>query len=273
MAVVHLDPIFVGLGRSLLASLVAIPFLILSGAPRPDRGQLLRLAVTAGGVIVGFPALTSWAMRHVPSAHGAIVVGLLPLATAVMGAWLHHERPSAGFWVAAFAGSALVVAFAAFNGGGSLHLADLALFAAIVLGALGYAQGALLTRQLGGRATISWALALSAPFLLLPVGFAATRSDFAAAGWPEWTAFVYLALFSQYLGFFAWYKGLDLGGVARVSQVQLLQPFITFALAAFFNDETITLPILLFAAAVVATVAISTRTRGRETPVAGARQP
>jgi drug/metabolite transporter (DMT)-like permease len=262
LSVVHLDPIFVGLGRSLVAAVFALAFLLVVRPPWPNRSQLVRLAASAGGVIFGFPALTSWAMRHVPSAHGAIVVGLLPLATALMGAWMHHERPSAGFWIAAGVGSVLVVAFAAFNGGGGLHLADLALFAAVLLGAIGYAQGALVTRELGGRETISWSLVISVPFLLPPVLFAAGHSDFAAATPVEWIAFAYVALMSQYIGFFAWYKGLDLGGVARVSQVQLTQVFLTMLFAAVLLGERVTLTMIGFAIAVVATVAI-----GRRMPV------
>lgn len=262
LAVTHLDPIFVSLGRSLVAAVPAAIFLLAMRARIPTRAQCVRLGLTSAGVIFGFPVLTSWAMLYVPSAHGAIVVGLLPLATAMMGAWVHHERPSTGFWITAAAGSALVVAFAAFNGGGALHLADLALFGAVVLGAYGYAQGALLTRELGGRETISWALVISVPVLLPPVVMVSVRSDFSAATAVEWAGFAYVAIFSQYLGFFAWYKGLDLGGVARVSQVQLTQVFLTMMFAALLLGEKVTWLMLGFAVAVVATVAI-----GRRMPV------
>lgn len=262
LAVTHLDPLFVSLGRSLVAAVPAAVFLLASRAKIPTRAQCVGLGLTSVGVIFGFPVLTSWAMLYVPSAHGAIVVGLLPLATAMMGAWIHHERPSAGFWITAAAGSALVVAFAAFNGGGALHLADLALFGAVVLGAFGYAQGALITRELGGRETISWALVISVPVLLPPVVWVSMHSDFAAATVVEWAGFAYVAIFSQYLGFFAWYKGLDLGGVARVSQVQLTQVFLTMTFAALLLGERVTWLMLGFAVAVVATVAI-----GRRMPV------
>jgi len=262
LAITHLDPIFVALGRSLVAAIPAALFLLLTRARIPTREQCVRLGLTSAGVIFGFPVLTSWAMQYVPSAHGAIVVGLLPLATAMMGAWVHHERPSVGFWITAAAGSALVVAFAAFNGGGALHLADLALFGAVVLGAFGYAQGALLTRELGGRETISWALVISVPLLLPPVVLVTVRGDFAAATAVEWAGFAYVSIFSQYLGFFAWYKGLDLGGVARVSQVQLTQVFLTMMFAALLLGEKVTWLMLGFAVAVVVAVAI-----GRRMPV------
>ena len=262
IAVTHLDPIFVGLGRSVIAAGLAALWLAWRRPPLPTRAQWLRLAWTAGGVILGFPALTSWAMRHVPSAHGAIVVGLLPLATAIAGTWLLRERPSAAFWTAAATGSSLVVAYALLHGGGALTLADLALFGAIVAGAFGYAQGAVLTREIGGEATISWALVLSLPFLLVPVWLAAGRSDFAATTGTQWAALAYLAIMSQYLGFFAWYRGLAMGGVARVSQVQLAQVFLTMGFAALLLGESVTPTMLAFAAAVVAIVAV-----GRRLPV------
>ncbi len=262
IAVAHLDPIFVGLGRSLVAAVFALAFLLAIRAPWPNRAQLVRLAATSGGVIFGFPILTSWAMRHVPSAHGAIVVGLLPLVTALMGVWLHKERPSTGFWIAAAAGSTLVVSFAAFQGGGSLHMADLALLGAVILGAMGYAQGALVTRELGGRETISWALVISVPVLVPPVALSIERCDFAGTTPVEWAGFAYVCVMSQYIGFFAWYKGLDIGGVARVSQVQLLQVFLTMAFAALLLGEKVTLTMIAFAIAVVATVAV-----GRRMPV------
>ena len=262
IAVTHLDPIFVGLGRSVIASGLAALWLAWRRLPLPTPAQWRRLGLTALGVILGFPALTSWAMRQVPSSHGAIVVGLLPLATAIAGAWLLRERPSRAFWVAAATGSALVVIYALLHGGGALSLADLALFAAIVAGAYGYAQGAVLTREMGGEATISWALVLSLPFLLPPVMLGALRSDFSAATMPQWLALGYLAVMSQYVGFFAWYRGLAQGGVARVSQVQLAQVFLTMGFAALLLGEHITPAMLLFAIAVVATVAI-----GRRMPV------
>lgn len=259
IAVRHLDPLFVGLGRSLIAALLAAAWLAHRRVPWPTPAQWRRIAFTAAGVVFGFPALSSWAMRHVPSAHGAIVVGLLPLATAVAGAWLHRERPSAAFWIAACAGSALVVAYAVSHGGGAVTPADLALVGAIVLGAFGYAQGALVTREIGGEATISWALVASVPFLIPPVLLAGARSDFAGAGAAQWLALAYLAVCSQYLGFFAWYRGLAQGGIARVSQVQLAQVFLTMGFAALLLGEEVTPAMLVFAVAVVAVVAIGRR--------------
>lgn len=263
IAVQTMDPMFVGLGRSVLAAHLAAFALIVTRQPFPRGAVWKWLAIAAGGVIFGFPALTSWAMRYVPSSHGAIVVGLLPLATVIAATVINHERPSRAFWIASVAGSALVVGFAFTMGAGSLHPADFALLGAVALGGVGYAAGARATRELGGWQTISWALLISVPVLLPITAAAAARTDFANVTTGAWFGFIYVALFSQYLGFFAWYRGLDIGGVARVSQVQLLQLFMTLVISAFLVGETITPMMIGFAVAVVVVVAI-----GRRAPVA-----
>lgn len=267
IAVATMDPMLVGIGRSVLAAHIAFIALMVTRQRFPTFAQFKGLAVCALGVIFGFPALTSWAMGQVPSAHGAVVVGLLPLATALASTVINHERPSTAFWVASLAGSALVVAFAFTMGAGSLHSADLALLGAVALGGIGYAAGARVTRELGGWQTISWALVISVPLLLPITGAAAARTDFAAVPWQAWAGFVYVALFSQYLGFFAWYRGLDIGGVARVSQVQLLQVFFTLGFAALLAGEAISFTMFGFALAVVAVVAL-----GRRAPVGSVEQ-
>lgn len=263
IAVAHMDPMFVGLGRSVLAAHLALIALIATRQPFPRGNQWLWLAITAAGVIFGFPAFTSWAMRHVPSSHGAVVVGLLPLATVIAATIINRERPSLAFWIASLVGSALVVGFALTMGAGSLHPADFALLGAVVLGGMGYAAGARVTRELGGWQTISWALVISVPVLLPVTSDAAARTDFSVVPWTAWAGFVYVALFSQYLGFFAWYRGLDIGGVARVSQVQLLQLFFTLIISALLVGESISLTMMIFAVAVVVVVAI-----GRRAPIA-----
>lgn len=257
VAVVSLDPVFVGLGRAIIAAALAAIALAVTRTPWPARSLWPRLAVVALGVVVGFPLLTAWAMRYVPSSHGAVVVGLLPLATAVAGAWLAHERPSPRFWVCAVAGSAVVVGFALWQGGGALHVADLLLTGAVAAAAIGYAEGARLTRLLGGWQVISWALVLSAPFLLVPTWLAADGA--ASAPWHAWLAFLYVAVVSMYLGFFAWYRALAQGGIAAVGQVQLLQPFLTFAFAALLLGEKLEASMLVAAALVVAIIALGRR--------------
>jgi len=261
LAVATLDPVFIACGRAVAAALLAACALAIMRRPLPRGRQWRQLMVIAGGVVFGFPMLASWAMRYVPSSHGAVLAGILPLATALMGALRAGDRPSPGFWLAAAAGSALVVGFALWQGGGTLQLADLALLGAVAAAAIGYAEGAQLTHKLGGWETISWTLLVALP-LSATFAWFQMPADWVAIPAEAWTAFAYLAIMSQYVGFFAWYKGLALGGVARVSQTQLLQPFFTLVLAAILIGEPLTVATIGFAIAVVAVVAI-----GRAMPV------
>ncbi|HET7077730.1 MAG TPA: DMT family transporter [Chloroflexia bacterium] len=255
VAVAYFDPTAVGLGRALVAAGLAALLLLFTRQPWPSRAQWRSLVIVATGVILGFPLLSAWAMSRLPAAHGAVILGLLPLATALAGALRAGERPSRGFWVAGVAGSATVVAFAVSMGAGDIQPADLALFAAVLAAALGYAEGGRLARELGGWQVISWALVLAAPFIAVPV-FLALGNSAPAAPWTAWFSFGYVAVVSQFLGFFAWYRGLALGGVARVSQLQLLQPFLTLLASALLLGEQITLLMVGAALLVLVTVAL-----------------
>ncbi|KWW37431.1 drug/metabolite transporter (DMT)-like permease [Cupriavidus metallidurans] len=271
MAVAELDATFVALGRAVIAAALALALLAMRGAlasgRRPRGGQWLRLAVTALGVVVGFPVFSSLAMREVPSGHGAIVIGLLPLATAVFAAWFGNERPSLGFWLSALAGSALVVAFALWQGAGGLQHADWYLFLAVVLGALGYAEGGKLSRELGGLETISWALVVSLPVLAPVVAWLGLEhaASIAAASPRAWLGMAYVSVFSMFIGFLFWYAGLAKGGVARVGQIQLLQPFLTLAGGALILAEPLDAATVAFAVAVIAVVALGRRAAVRNT--------
>jgi len=262
IAVAELPPVFVGPGRAVLAAVPAAILLLLTRQRWPDRREWLGLAIVALGVVLGFPLLSAWAMQRVEASHGAVVLGILPLATAVFAAALAGERPSLGFWIVAAAGSALVVIFA-LDDAGTLAWADLALLGAVFSAGLGYAEGARLSRALGGWQVISWALVLSAPFLAVPVALAAPEVDWGSLSWQTWGAFAYVSFFAQYLGFFAWYRGLRLGGIARIGQVQLLQAFMTIAFAALLNGEVVGWRTIAFAAAVVGCVAIGRRQKVR----------
>jgi drug/metabolite transporter (DMT)-like permease len=253
MAVAELDPVFVALGRALGAAILAAAWLGWKRAPLPPRSALLPLALVAGGCIVGFPLLTSIALRSMPSAHGALLVGVLPLATALYAALRGFERPSTGFWAMALLGAGLVAAFALAQDGGSLRRADLLVFGAVAAAAVGYAEGGRLSRSLGGPETICWALLLSAP-VLLPVLLWHGVPPLAGAGPRAWLGFGYVTAISMFVGFFFWYRGLALGGVARVGQVQLLQPFLSLAGAALLLGESLTLKNCAFALAVAAVV-------------------
>ncbi len=258
MAVAELNPVLVALGRAVVAAIGSAILLWWIGAPRPTRTQVRALLVTALGVVVGFPVFASIAMRYVPASHGAVVIGILPLATALFGALRFGERPSAGFWLAALAGSGIVIGFALWQGGGEFHAADLALFAAVIAAAMGYAEGARLSQAMGGQQVISWALVLSMP-LLLPVTIWLGWEYGVSASPRAWIGFGYVSLFSMFIGFFFWYKGLALGGIARVGQVQLLQPFLTLVGATLILGETLDMRNVLFAFAVIAVVAVGRR--------------
>ncbi|HTD03834.1 DMT family transporter [Undibacterium sp.] len=258
MAVAELNPVFVALGRAVVAAAISAVLLYRLRAALPNKAQLKALLITALGVVVGFPVFSSIAMQYVPASHGAIVLGILPLATALFAALRFHERPSAGFWIMALLGSGLVVAFALQQGGGSFHLADLALFAAVIAAAMGYAEGGRLSQSMGGQQVISWALVLAMP-VLLPVTVWLGWHYGVQASPRAWMGFVYVSLFSMFIGFFFWYKGLALGGIARVGQVQLIQPFLTLLGAAAILGESLNVNNVGFAIAVIAVVALGRR--------------
>jgi drug/metabolite transporter (DMT)-like permease len=211
------------------------------------------LALTSAGVVFGFPLFTSVAMRYVEAVHASVIIGVLPLATALVGALLHRQRPSPGFWLCGLAGSALVVAFALSKSGAGLglHPADALLLAAMACAAIGYAYGARLSQRMRAEHVICWALVLALP-LTLPV--AAWTLPRAALSSSAWWGFAYVAVFSMWIGFFAWYRGLALGGTVRVSQVQLVQPFLSMLFAVPLLGERLDAVTLAFGVAVIATV-------------------
>lgn len=263
----QMSGVFIALGRAVVAAALSALFLLATRAPLPQRRDWLPLAITAGGVVFGFPLFTSIAMRYVEAMHASVIVGVLPLATAAVGALLHRQRPSAGFWLCAALGSALVVVFAVLrsgSGGLSIHFADLLLLAAMVCAAIGYGYGARLSQHMQAEHVICWALLMSLP-VTLPL---------ALLSWPDaaikpsaWAGFAYLGVFSMWLGFFAWYRGLALGGTVRVSQVQLVQPFLSMLFAVPLLGESLDAVTVGFGLAVIATVFI-----GKQMPVHSATQ-
>lgn len=265
MAVAELNPVFVAFGRAVVAALCSMPLLWKLKAAWPRGAQWKSLALTALGVVVGFPLFSSVAMRYVPASHGAIVLGILPLATAMFAALRFGERPSTGFWIAAVAGSGIVVAFALSQGGGGLQMADLALLAAVVAAAMGYAEGGRLSQTMGGQQVIAWALLLSLPVLLPITAWLGWRYGISASP-KAWLGFAYVSLFSMFIGFFFWYKGLALGGIARVGQVQLLQPFMTLLGAALLLGEALVGRNMLFALAVLVVVGFGRKMAVRRQP-------
>src|ERR1700675_2151200 len=250
LAVSGFDPFALTALRTAIAGLCALTLLLVLRRPLPPRRLWFQLAL---------------AVQIVDASHGGVVMGILPIATALVAVAITHERPKPLFWVASVAGASLVIAFALRQGGGALCAGDLQLFAAVAIAAIGFTFSGRLTAEMPGWEVISWVQVIALP-ISLPAAALTLPADLTHIALKPWLALLYVAVFSQWVGFFAWNAGMAMGGITRVSQVQLLQPFITFALAVLFNDETITLQILLFAAAVVATVAIGTGTRVRKTP-------
>jgi drug/metabolite transporter (DMT)-like permease len=253
MALESFHPIFIATGRALLATILAVIYLAAGKHRRPTFHEFKYLLLVVVGVAIGFPVFTALAMQRVDASHGGVMLGIMPLTTAACAALLFKERPSLGFWLMALLGSALVIVFSLMRGNGSLHWADLSLLLAVLTGSLSYATGGYLARSLGGLQVISWTLVISAPLLVWPTLW------FAPSSWQAtnaaWVGFLYVALISQYLAFLPWFKGLSLGGIARVGQAQLLQPFITIIASGWLLSEMIDWQTWAFAIGVFVVVA------------------
>jgi drug/metabolite transporter (DMT)-like permease len=252
----QLPPAFVTAGRAAVAGLLSVLYLLALRAPRPTRAQWPALVVSALGTVVGFPLFLALALRQVDAMHASVVTGVLPLATAVVGALVLRQRPSNGFWVCALLGCALVLLFAALQGSGRLSLADGWLLLAMLSAAIGYVAGARLSAQMPAPQVICWVLVGSLPLTLPAMLWT----------WPEqavrlssWLGFGYAAVFSMWLGFFAWYRGLALGGLVRVSQVQLVQPFLGLLFAVPVLGEQLDAVTVAFALAVIVVVFVGKR--------------
>ena len=252
----QLSPWFVTLGRAALAGVLSVVFLLVTRSPRPQRVHWKPLGMAVLGNAIGYPLLLAYALRVVSASHAAVITALLPLVTAACAAWVLHQRARLGFWLCAIAGSALVVAFSllraqSHGGGFGFEWADVLLVGAVVAASLGYIYGAQVTPALGAERVICWVCVMA-----LPVTLPGTLLL-----WPDqpvapsaWVGFVYVGVFSMWMGFFAWYRGLAMGGALRVSQTQLLQPFLSILAAVPLLGEPLDLVTLGFAAAVVATV-------------------
>lgn len=250
IAVLDFNPIFLTVFRASIAGVLALIALMTFREKRPERKHLIPLASVAFGVVVGFPLLTALALRHITSAHSIVFSGLLPMATATFGFFRGGERPKPMFWLFSFVGSLLVVGYAVSQGLQASLVGDLLMLAAIILCGFGYAEGGKLSKTLGGWQVISWALLLSMPVMLPLVAFY----------WPTsiegirveaWISLAYVSLFSMFIGFLFWYKGLSQGGIVAVSQLQLLQPFLGLALAATLLHERVSIGMFVVTLGVV----------------------
>ncbi len=258
VAVADFSPLFLTSARAFIAALLGTALLMLLRQVRPGRRDLLSLAIVALGVVIGFPLLTALALQHVTAAHSIVFIGLLPLATAIFGVVRGGERPRPLFWLFSCLGSATVVAFALSAGGPFSLVGDLLMVAAVILCGLGYAEGAQLSRRLGGWQVISWALVLSAP-LMLALTLMTLPSAWQDIGVPAWLGLAYVSVFSMLIGFVFWYRGLALGGIASVGQLQLLQPFFGLALAGLLLGELVAWSMIAATGAIVVCVAFARR--------------
>ncbi|XYK36334.1 DMT family transporter [Serratia sarumanii] len=238
VAVLELEPLFLTAVRAAIAALLALCALLITRQARPTRADFPPLLFVALGVVIGFPLLTALALQHTTSAHSLVYIGLLPLATAGFGVLRGGERPKPAFWAFSGVGAVLVGAFALSQGSGGGWQGDALMIGGVLLCGLGYAEGAVLSRRIGGWQVISWALVAALPLTLAATWLAAP------AGWPAvsgaaWLSLVYVSVFSMWIGFIFWYRGLAQGGIAAVGQLQLLQPFFGLALAGWLLQETV----------------------------------
>lgn len=261
----YLDPYFITAARSALAGLGGAVTLIVTRRTLPSPLAFGTLILCSVLLVLGFPLFITLALVTVPAGHSGVILGVLPLATAVAGALIQHERPSMGFWISGVIGAGLVIAFALHrSGGGTITAGDLLVLLAVPCAAIGYVYSARLGAIMPGWEVISWCVVIALP-VSLPATFLLWPADVSGVPADAWIALLYLGLMSQFIGFFAWNAGLVMGGISRVSQIQLLMPFVVVLMAAVINRETIDLETILFATAVVAVVAIGTRMRVKRT--------
>lgn len=267
VAVAGMSPLFIGSGRAVVAAVLAAFALALARQRLPRGVQWARLAVVGAGVVIGFPLLTSFALATTPASHGAVVIALLPAVTATAAVLRGHERPPMAFWLVTGVGAlaAIVVASMQSGGLGQLHAADLLLLGAVVAAAIGYAEGGLLARELGAWQTVSWALVLAMPLMVCLTVLSMARQP--PSGTPaEWAAFAYLGVVSMFLGFFAWYRGLAIGPMAQVSQIQLVQPVLSICWAGLLLGEALTWTTIVGGLAVILCAGAAVRVRLKPAP-------
>ena len=253
LAVEVFHPAFVSFGRALIAGLAGLAYILINKAPIPSFSNIKKMLFIVFGIVVGFPYLMTLAMAKGSSSHGGIILGFMPLLTTIVGVIKFKERPSKGFWFASILGTSFVLIYALIQGSGSLSYMDFLLLSATIFSAIGYAEGAELSREISPKLVISWAVVIALPLNAL-VSFYFFEPSYLNVDPKYWQALLFLGLFSMYIGFFFWYEGLSMGGISRVSQVQLLQPFITLLCAYLLLAEPLKPINFIFAALVVSSV-------------------
>ncbi len=250
----------VGIGRAVVSGVIGLSLLWITKSQMPTIHQIKKLIIVALGVVFGFPLFSAYAMNYVPASHGAIVIGLVPLFTALFAVILANEKPTARFWASAVVGSATIVIYSIYVSGGILHIADIALLFAVISAALGYAEGARLAKELGSWRVICYALVLSLP-ISIPLFCVSVQLNPQHNVISAWLGFAYVSVVSMLFAFFAWYRGLELGGIAKIGQLQLIQPFITIIASAVLFSEKLSPGMFLVLAIVVASVYLGKRSR------------
>jgi drug/metabolite transporter (DMT)-like permease len=254
VAVTDFSPIFLTSARAMIAALLGAVFLYALNQPKPKQSDLFPLLLVAIGGVVGFPLLTALALQQITAAHSIVFVGMLPLTTAIFGVIRGGERPKPAFWLFSVLGAAVVTGFAVYGSRSDSLEGDLLMVVAILVCGLGYAEGATLSRKLGGWQVISWALLLSLP-IMFAISLYYLPQDSSRIGVSAWISLAYVSIFSMLVGFIFWYRGLALGGIAGVGQLQLLQPFFGFMLAGIVLNEPISSAMILSTVIVVGCVA------------------
>lgn len=250
----------VGLGRTVIAAILVGFILIIRKEKIPNRRQFKSILIVATGAVLGFPLLTSWAMETLPVSHGAVELALLPLATAGIAMLRAGERPSSKFWISSLIGAGAVILYAMNLGFGKLQLEDLVLLVAVIILGISYAEGGKLSKEIGSWQVIAWAIVAGAPIFVVPVSMHIS-SSMLDAPIQAWISLLYLAIVSQFLAYVAWYGGMALGGIARVSQLQYIQPFLMILFATIFLDESITVVTIITAIVVVISVVVGRNAR------------
>jgi len=258
IAVLSFDPYFIAFGRATLAGIVALAYLLAKKELIPSKTDFSKFVVISLGVVFGFPIFTTVAMTEGSSSHGAVILGMMPLAATVIGVIRFKERPSPSFWLVSLLGAALVVVYALLKNSGSFTYIDGLLVLGGICACVGYAEGGELSRKMNPRVVISWALVVSLPVNIV-MSYFTFNMQYLNASPIAWTSFIYLSIFSMFIGFFFWYEGLAIGGIARVSQVQLTQPFCTLVAASVLLGDSLTVMNLVFAFLVVSTVILGKR--------------
>lgn len=253
-AVLGFDPLFLTAARATIAGVLSLIMLLLYKEKLPTFKQWVSLTVVSLGVVVGFPLLTAIALQEITSAHSLVFLALLPLSTAIFAVIRGGEKPRPIFWFFSIIGSLLVMGYALSQGGGSSISADLLMIASVIVCGLGYAEGATLTKALGGWQVICWALIVSLPPMII-LSFILMPEELATISLSAWLGLGYVSLFSMLIGFIFWYKGLSQGGIATVGQLQLLQPFFGLGLAAVLLHESVNLLMLFVTIGVIFCVA------------------